>query len=87
MHRIEWVTDSAGVMDKTDPNPYVRVIVGPDEYKTEVKRDAAGNVSFDEIVPFQQVKRALNGPQCLLKRKSVYRALIEQSLNRALIVP
>ena len=60
MHRIEWVTDSAGVMDKTDPNPYVRVIVGPDEYKTEVKRDAAGNVRFDEIVPFQQVKRALN---------------------------
>ena len=60
MHRIEWVTDSVGGMDKTDSNPYVRVIVGRDEYKTEVKRDAAGNVRFDEIVPFQQVKRALN---------------------------
>jgi len=44
VHRIEGVSDSAGFMDKTDP--YVKVIVGKQVFKTKVKENASGTLVF-----------------------------------------
>ena len=52
MYKIEGVAEHTVFWDKTDP--YVKVMVGKNEYKTKVKDNARGNVIFDEIISFQR---------------------------------
>ena len=67
--RIEGFSDSAGLMDKTDP--FVKIIVGvknKQEFKTQVKENVGGIAAFDETFTFEQVSRQIQSHMTNLRR-------------------